>query len=126
MKVTIHNLHKATAQQVFDTITDHLINQGKKATPSDGERCRYRTPENLTCAAGCLVPKADYEAKGVVNNEGQNWDHLCGIHNFSTLHAMLIGRLQDIHDLTDASNWPRRFQDLAREEGLNFSLVGES
>ena len=55
MKVTINNLNKATALDVFNTISRHLLTQGKKS--KDGTMCVYHAKDGSKCAAGCLIPK---------------------------------------------------------------------
>ena len=55
--ITLKTLPQATAQEVFDQITQHLLQQGKAAKSVTGA-CRYRieTAEGiLKCAAGCLI-----------------------------------------------------------------------
>lgn len=52
-------------QDVFDTVAEHLIQQGKAAVypnkPDGFEYCRYRTPDGTMCAVGCLIPDSAYK-----------------------------------------------------------------
>ena len=68
MKVTIHNLSSSTAQEVFDTVSQHLLTQNAESL-SDSGMCVYRSPEGFSCAAGCLIPPEDYR----VEFEGFTW-----------------------------------------------------
>jgi len=56
-----------TAQEIFDQVLTHLRKQGVAATVADpsneGTICAYRTPEGLSCAAGCLFPDSAYDPK---------------------------------------------------------------
>lgn len=53
-----------TDREIFDKVRAHLLNQGVKAlTPNlpSGRICRYRTPDGLMCAVGCLIPETFYD-----------------------------------------------------------------
>lgn len=51
-----------TRQETFDFVARALAKQGR---PSRGVRgfCMYRGPEGLKCAAGFLIPDADYSSR---------------------------------------------------------------
>ena len=60
--ITLKTLPQATAQEVFDQVTQHLLKQGKAARSGTGA-CRYRVEtrgEILKCAAGCLIADDEY------------------------------------------------------------------
>lgn len=46
-------------QKAFDTMLNHLRQQGKPAVTEKG-RCRYRV-DGLKCAVGALIPDEEYE-----------------------------------------------------------------
>jgi hypothetical protein len=46
-------------QQVFDTVTAHLIAQGGAAVDDKG-LCKYRMTDGRSCAVGCLIPDELY------------------------------------------------------------------
>lgn len=48
-----------TKQETFDMVVAHLRKQGVPAV--DGYVCKYRTPDGLKCAAGCLIPDGMYD-----------------------------------------------------------------
>lgn len=45
-----------TLQEIFDRVAQHLMQQGQKSLTLDGDRCAYRDPRGLRCAAGILIP----------------------------------------------------------------------
>lgn len=62
-------------QEVFDTVVRHLAKQGAKSavmkkgeTGTSYERCMYRGPDGLKCAAGALINDDEYDPsmEGVV------------------------------------------------------------
>lgn len=53
-----------TRQEIFDRVVRHLLSQKQKAAIDDvygNTRCRYRTPDGLRCAVGCLIPDDAYD-----------------------------------------------------------------
>ena len=109
-----------TLQDVHNHITDHLIKQGKPArSPSTYDApalCKYRGPENTSCAVGCLISDDNYteELEGVgishstrgyrimeavrssINWEGDDTELLELLESWQNLHdsfngAVLIG-----------------------------------
>jgi len=48
-----------TPQEIFDTVVDHLLSQGKK---SSVDVCMYRTSTGLKCAVGILISDSDYDS----------------------------------------------------------------
>lgn len=125
MKITINNLHKHTAQEVFDVITDHLITQGKQSKSESGA-CYYRGKENLKCAAGILIPDNMY----VHQMELRDWISVYntygpkGISEEKT-HIFLIRELQLIHDECKPPCWVYNLQKLAKMYKLKFIFHGE-
>jgi hypothetical protein len=88
-----------TMQSIFDKVWNHLVVEQKQGSYSIDEydvvRCKYRSGEKLSCAAGCLVPDADY---------GPDWedtavsclDYFSSKYNPQQLG--LINQLQGAHD----------------------------
>jgi hypothetical protein len=48
-----------TDREIFDKVRAHLLNQGVRAMVNDA--CRYRTPQGMACAVGCLIPEEFYD-----------------------------------------------------------------
>ena len=65
-----------SAQETFDMVYAAMEKQGFKQSIEDGQ-CRYRSPEGLTCAVGCLLGD-DYEEEFEncgINELRANWDY---------------------------------------------------
>ena len=117
--ITLKTLPQATAQEVFDQITQHLIRQGKAAKSATGA-CRYRveTAEGvLKCAAGCLIADDEY------NREWENtyWPVLVEDKFVPDSHERLIYKMQTIHDCRSPREWIRSFHEIAAEVSLTFT-----
>jgi hypothetical protein len=106
MKITLKNLHEATAQEVFDQVKNHLITQGEQSLNSGG-LCLYRNANGLSCAAGCLISEEEYSP----NFETNLWGDLIKKDLVPSAHSDLIGELQQIHDQWEES----------AENGMNMS-----
>lgn len=100
------------AQEVFDTVVNHLVAQGRRAVV--GRYCKYLVPETgARCAVGCLIPDGHpgLEFEGPV-------DSLLDVHRdldlqFGPFRGLLF-ELQKVHD--EADSWgPSGLSDV----GLN-------
>ena len=113
--ITLKTLPTATAQEVFDQVSRHLLKQNAKSEIAD-EDCRYRH-EDKKCAAGCLIGDNEYNPE----IEGSRW---CNIELpcFSNNHMSLIGKLQRIHDVKDVCSWKEELKRLAASENLKWNL----
>ena len=82
-----------TKAEVFYHVIAHLRAQGVQAKNEQGS-CRYRTPEGLKCAAGCLIPDAEYNPEF----EGSCWATIAP--NFPQYEEFkdMITDLQLLHD----------------------------
>lgn len=109
-----------TNQEIFDTVVQHLRQQGRKATTWDG-RCRYcinNGDKVLKCAAGALIPDSEYttsiEGRIVHYN-----DYFLA--RFDLNQISLIKRLQEIHDYQGVSFWEDAFKLAADEFDLIYT-----
>jgi len=115
-KVINEMLANMSAQEVFDKVYNHLINQGRASVDEYGF-CRYRH-NGLMCAAGCLIPDEEYSQK----LEMMHWTSL----GLSNHHLELIQTMQSIHDRSNNPNLNfadyvnTKFKELAEVENLNF------
>ena len=117
--ITLKTLPQATAQEVFDQITQHLLTQATPAQNKDGS-CRYKLeqPERvLRCAAGCLIADDEYREKF----EGESWDSLVLRGLVPSPHKDLITSLQKMHDTCLVSEWPERLRQLAADYDLQYN-----
>ncbi len=122
--ITLKTLPQATAQEVFDQITQHLLKQGKAAR-SDTGACRYRveTQEGvLRCAAGCLIADDEYTSEF----EDNAWHSLVVDREVPNEHVTLIKALQRIHDAYPSYDWSKLFVRLAIKYNLRYNPLQPS
>lgn len=110
--ITLKTLPHATAQEVFDQVKNHLLQQNEKAYSND-TGCVYRS-NNLKCAAGCLISDSEYDVKF----ENESWTSLVLSNRVPEKHRALITELQITHDDYDVENWERRLKHIAKENNL--------
>jgi len=116
-------------QSLFNTVSSHLLTQNAKSVDHEFESdsgsagCAYRGENGLQCAAGCLIPDEAYnfdmEGETALSVfKGYSSKLPKDIWNWPNIE--LIGKLQEIHDHTQVSDWPRRLTKLAKEYDLVF------
>jgi len=117
--ITLKTLPQATAQEVFDTVKNHLFKQGAKSAKRIdffGDTCAYRGRDGLKCAAGCLIGDDEY----VASMEKNTWRDLADKGIVPNYHLGLIHKLQKIHDNEDPVDWAISLESLAKEFGLKY------
>lgn len=114
--ITLKTLPNATAQEVFDQVTTHLLQQNSR---SIGEKatCMYRGDENKVCAAGCLIADDEY----IEGFEYQRWQELYNDGWVPENHMELINELQLVHDSIPTDIWETTLRKLAKDRNLNFN-----
>lgn len=100
-------------QLVFDTVTSHLLRQGKVSTktrPSfdiingtkNVDYCAYRGDDGTKCALGCLISDESYnehlEGKTVYNLDVNVIDKQYGSLRSYSEDTMFLRGLQHVHD----------------------------
>lgn len=114
--ITLKTLPEATAQEVFDQVVAHLMNQGKKST---GDLiCRYKNSDGLKCAVGCLIGDNEYDN----NWEGKRWYEVVKSGHATYYHNGLIQKLQRVHDNFEIHEWKRELELVAIGFSLEFNL----
>lgn len=124
MTVTLKNLAIASAQEVFDQVSKHLLKQKVKALrfpDSPSSVCAYRAPGGLRCAAGCLITLEEYDPRF----EGSSWSTLLAAGRVPKEHSVLIIALQHIHDQQAPLAWEQSLKNLAVQFQLNFKHHGK-
>lgn len=118
------------AQEIYDKVAVHLLTQNAKSMTGELSAfgkplCAYRSPEGLSCAAGCLL--TDEEAKGLDNNRGTAWT---AVKLWSTVdvsrydeHTDLIQELQTVHDHTEVDQWGIELAKLAEKHNLSTAVL---
>ena len=129
-----------TAQEIFDTVLEHLREQGKASTNRSGE-CRYRGEGGTACAVGCLIPDEMYDPmiEGLVVEQFKNdyvpedresqVEELLPImarisEHLGAEHLELLTKFQDAHDGAlahiDLSVWEDEMRQIARRFDLAY------
>lgn len=113
--MNINDLQTATAQQVFDHISGHLLRQRKKSVRTlegdrhSGEWCAYRGKGSTKCAAGCLFDDSQYDPKF----EGRSWSALVYDKVVPGRHSKLVRALQGVHDSVKPQSWRSALAEVA-------------
>jgi hypothetical protein len=110
------------AQELYDYIVEAIVKQGRPSV-GDNDRCLYRGPDGLKCAAGHVIPDSFYSAL-IEENTGVLQLRLKGrLPKSLAPHVDLISYLQDAHDA--ASRWAdflRIFMQDAERLAIKFNL----
>lgn len=88
-------------QEIFNTVSLHLINQRCKSVDEQSYFCCYRGPNGLKCAIGCLIPDNMYIKK---MDNGYNVMQLVAEFNLPEYfndNSELLKLLQIVHDNSD-------------------------
>lgn len=119
--INLKTLPEASKQAVFDQVTWHLVTQNEVSTHDAGHgEPAYRGDNGLKCAVGCLISDEEYTPV----MEGEDWDDLCqdlGIEPNNK--TKLIRDLQEVHDDNPADGWPEMLWFVARNHGLDNSMI---
>lgn len=109
-------------QEVFDKVVKHLLTQ-KACSEDDMRHCKYRGPNGLMCAVGCLITDKAYaphlEGKVANSFEVANALEKSGVDTSPDVLCLLYG-LQKIHDRCDVDNWEQHLRSVADEFHLTF------
>lgn len=109
-------------QEIFDKVARHLLTQGVRSSRGSNT-CVYRGPNGTMCAVGCLLP--DDVAKAA----DSKFLSVTGLINHDMLpaelrpHALLLERLQHIHDSIDVAKWREELTRCAEQYKLSAAAV---
>ena len=120
--ITLETLPKATAQEVFDQVVQHMLRQGEPAI-SDSGTCSYRYDTGdrvLKCAAGCLIADSEY-CKYFDDAYDSSWSSLVNEGLVPNTHVKLITELQHIHDKSSPDYWEKDLQQFAFYNDLQYN-----
>ena len=112
--ITLKTLPEASAQSIYDQVKAHLLSQNAKSIKDD--KCVYRGPNGLKCAAGCLIADDEYKPK---MDKCGSWYGLKSENLVPDEHWELILKLQEIHDWYDVEEWKQKLEELA----VTYNLV---
>ena len=82
--------------------------------------CVYRH-KNLKCVGGCFIGDDEYDP----NMENNAWIPLWQQKKVPDAHAMLISRLQNVHDLYQPKDWRNKLIVVANEQNLSWAVLDE-
>lgn len=126
-KITRRVQRPFTAQTLFTKVATHLLTQNAKAKDEDDGQCRYRTPEGLSCAIGCLIPEARYrpafEGVGLGGSDMVKVERILRAAGISAALLPLAATLQNVHDDDEVGVWPVRLEQVAKYYGLRMPEV---
>lgn len=110
-----------TAQEIFDTVKQHLLTQNARSENEYTMVCQYRGPKGRKCAVGCLIDDDDYNPLW----EGKTVRKLLHCRALPEPLAAefqrnesLLTSLQHIHDDVDIQEWPSKLHRVAVVHGL--------
>ena len=107
-----------TDQELFDTVTTHLLTQNARSVGNCGD-CRYYGTNGRKCAIGCLIPEDKY----VPSMEGAPIDsrEIREATGITTARQVdLAIQLQDVHDAYGVKQWRDTLQKVANHYELTF------
>lgn len=113
-----------TAQEIFDKVAAHLLQQGKRSMLLTDEYepvCAYRGEGGRMCAVGCLIKDENYtkelEGHGIGSIQVLEALEASGV-VFS--HELLLRELQIMHDTYRTTSWLECLRRIARDFDLTF------
>lgn len=112
-EITLATLHNFSAQQVFNYVARHLLEQSERSVQERTGECKYKTASGLKCAAGCLISSEEYSE----DFERIYWPHIASAKG-SYAHKQLITALQKLHDCWPVYLWLEKLKAVA----LDFKL----
>jgi hypothetical protein len=110
-----------TPQDLFDKVAKHLLTQNKRAEDPTTGLCRYRSPDGLKCAVGCLIEDDQYSAKmegGSVSDLLKSGTLPPSLEAELKPHRMLLIALQRVHDNFVPHQWLGKLEEVAKAFGL--------
>lgn len=113
--ITLETLPQATAQEVFNQVSKHLLTQNAPSVLSNGS-CAYRGEGGLKCAAGCLISDDEHDEKF----EQRGWGNLVDMGQVPKEHEDLIQELQMVHDSYEPDDYASVLQRVAMKFNLEW------
>ncbi len=113
-----------TNQEIFDKVAAHLLTQNARSYYEMS--CRYRGPNGLRCAVGCLITdeafKYELEGQSASNTMVKNaLKKSLGMTRMTVKTVGLLMRLQSIHDCNTPESWEQELKNEAAHHGLQFN-----
>lgn len=96
-------------QEVFDAVVKHARTQKKKSFGYNKyglDRCAYRGKDDTKCFAGIFISDDEY----CCSMEGASVITHCEVFGKKVDDLWHLKSLQEIHDLTEVSDWEKEFK----------------
>jgi hypothetical protein len=99
---------------IFGKVAKHLLTQNAKSQSFFGD-CRYRGPNGLKCAIGCLIPDDQYS---------ESFEHSAlttvrqRVPLLSLMPYELVRDLQEIHDCYEPVEWPSKLELIRKKYNI--------
>lgn len=108
-------------QEIFDTVSKHLLTQNKKSMGTKG--CAYRGEDGCMCAVGALI-RDEFYSEILEGNSVQvkiviNALELSGL-ELTEATGYLLNRLQLLHDTNEPEDWKVGLKNIADIFNLEF------
>lgn len=123
-------------QELFDRVARHLLTQMKQSMVLDANdprsRCRYRGPNGLKCAIGCLIPDEKYseELEGLAVPDPEfsaelspQTEKLLKVAGLTKKQCGLASILQALHDNIDPADWRDELTKIAQSFELKTAAI---
>jgi len=110
-----------TKQEIFNTVSAHLLKQNERSWDWANNICRYRNTEGMSCAVGCLLDDETAHAMDEATITSYEGDVVSLSHMLPpdlVEHIGLLESLQLIHDDELVECWPKALEILATQSGL--------
>lgn len=111
-----------TNQDLLDTVSEHLLTQMERSAIEVGNElhCRYRGPNGLKCAIGCLIPDEKYkpELETIIASNSA----ILSAAGLTFEQSALVEELQNIHDGIPVTHWKEHLIVLANKHGLEWKF----
>ena len=112
------------AQEIYETVVNHLRQQGERSVGPDGT-CLYRSGNGLKCAIGILISdevyKPEMEEKDLLVLLDQDTINLGPVREELTKHFSMLKEFQKAHDCSYPSNWEEDFKKIAKLFALQYT-----
>ena len=117
----IENNQPIEAQELYDFVVAAIVKQGRPSV-GDNDRCLYRGPDGLKCAAGHVIPNSMY-SKEMESRNVARLSELNLIPNSLLPHERLLKSLQGDHDQgSPLEGFVDRFLSFSKQTALEFNL----
>jgi hypothetical protein len=112
-----------TNQELFDKMATHLLTQGEKSVDESRNKCLYRGPNGLKCAAGVLISDEAYSEslEGEIVSD-PNVQFALKTSGVEDCQMYLVEELQLVHDTHWAESWAVALSSVAQKFHLKFEI----